>query len=104
MRASSVRCSTCVISSAIRAGDGGGFCSSLVKICRTCGIVIAGVFFSNPASLQYQEPQGQERERHVMVPTHPTTHFVMPQSHLPFAFLEHFFYAVPFAAHTNHFP
>ena len=39
-----------------------------------------------------------------MMPTHPTTHFVMSQSHLPFALLEHFFDTVAFAAHTNHFP
>src|SRR2546425_3044120 len=101
MRASSVRRRTAVMSAAISLGDGGGCCNSFVKICRTWGIVMAGVFFPNTAFLQRQEPQGQERQRHVMVPTQPTARFIVSKADLPFRFLEVFFDAMALTADAD---
>src|SRR6266536_621932 len=82
MRASSLCCSTAVTTLAIRSALRGGSSNS-AKISRACGIVIAGVFPPQPPPFQFQEPQRQQRQRHVVVPAHPTAHFVVSQAHLP---------------------
>ena len=97
MRASSLRRSTPLTTSATRAGLGLGSWSSSVKIARTWGTVTAGVFPPQPQPLGLQEPQGQKRQRHVVVPAHPAAHLVVPQPHLPFARLQQFLDAVPLA-------
>src|SRR5438477_1542674 len=78
MRASSLRRSTPLTTSATRAGLGLGSWSSSVKIARTWGTVTAGVFPPQPQPLGLQEPQGQKRQRHVVVPAHPAAHLVVP--------------------------
>src|SRR5260370_17163850 len=83
MRASSLRRSTRLTSSAICSGLGGGVRNSRLNTCRSCATVNAGVFFSQPPPLQRQEPQGQQRQRHVVVPAHPTPHLVVRQADLP---------------------
>ena len=102
MRASSLRRSTRLTAAAIRPGLGGGFCSSRVKISRTCGTVNAGFFFPQLPPLQGQEPQGQQRQRHVVMPTRPTPHLVMVQAHFPFAFLKHLLDPMPFRMRADH--
>src|SRR5919108_3201375 len=88
MRASSLRRSTWLTTSATRLALGPGSPSISVKICRTWGTVTAGVFSPQPQPLRLQEPQGQQRQSHVVVPAHPTAHFVVPQPHLPLALLQ----------------
>src|SRR5437868_14944741 len=89
MRDSSLRRSTRLTCSAICSGLGGGVRSNWLKICRTWGGVKAGVFFPQPTALQRQEPQGQQRQGHVMVPTNPAPYLVLRQADLAFAFLQH---------------
>ena len=88
MRASSLRRSTWLTTSAIRAGPGLGSRSSSVKSCRTWGTVTAGVFSPQPLPLDLEEPQGQQRQGHVMMPAHPTADLVVPQAHLPLGLLQ----------------
>src|ERR1043166_1174940 len=104
MRASSLRCSTRLTSSAICPGLGAGVRNRRLKTCRNCATVNAGVFFPQPTPLQRQEPQGHKRQRHVMMPAHPTPHFVVAQADLALAFLQHFLHAVPLALHPPHHP
>jgi hypothetical protein len=68
-----------VTCSAIRSGLGVGTRSSRVKISRTCDTVTAGVFPPEAPPLQDQEPQRQKRQRHVVVPAHPTPNLVVRQ-------------------------
>src|SRR5438132_10397459 len=97
MRDSSLRRSTSLTWSAICSGSGGGLRSRLLKTCRTCWGVRAGVFFSQPASIQRQEPQGQQRQGHVVVPADPAAHLVVAQADLALAFLQNFLHAVALA-------
>src|SRR5512135_2740107 len=83
IRASSLRRKTRLTASAISCAVGGRFRSSSVKIARLCATVTAGVFPPESPPLQDQEPQGQQRERDVMVPAHPAADLVMGQSRLP---------------------
>src|SRR5919109_1584598 len=49
---------------------------------RTRGSVLAVlVFFPKPPFLQHQEPKGQHRHGHVVVPTTPATHLVVIQAY-----------------------
>src|SRR5438128_5466106 len=96
MRASSLRLrSTCVASLAICVGPGTGLRSSRAKISWICGRVIAGVFFPKPVFFQLQEPQSENRQGHMVMPAHPTAHFVLAQAHFPFAILEQLLNCVP---------
>ena len=81
--------------SAIRSGLGAGDRSSRVKISRTCDTVTAGVFPPDPQPLQDQEPQRQQRQRHVVVPAHPAPHLVLPQPDFPLRRAEHLLDPVP---------
>src|SRR5260370_2183778 len=101
MRASSLRRSTRLTSSAICSGLGGGVRNSRLNTCRSCATVNAGVFFSQPPPLQRQEPQGQQRQRHVVVPAHPTPHLVVRQADLPLGLLEHLLRPVALAMHPS---
>src|SRR5437764_11447315 len=83
MRASSFRRSTWLTTSAIRSALGRGCRSNSVNTARTCGTVTAGVFSPQPQPLHLQEPQRQQRQRHVVVPAHPTAHLVVPPPHPP---------------------
>src|SRR5271169_2741067 len=103
MRASSLRRNTRLISAAICVGPGDRGWSSLAKSWRICATVNAGVFFPHPVLLPDDEPQGQQRERHVMVPTHPTAHLVVPQADFSLAGLEQLLDAVPAAMDHNDF-
>ena len=54
-----IRCNVSVMVSAIFVAVGGGCRSNWLKISRTWGTVIAGVFFPHSLTFQHQEPQGQ---------------------------------------------
>src|SRR6266702_3904217 len=95
MRASSLRRRTRVTCSAISAARGGFGWSSRANIARSCDIVRAGLFSPQPGFLRLQEPQGQQREGHVMVPAHPRPDLVMPQADFAFAGPEQFLSPVP---------
>ena len=49
---------------------------------RICGTVIAGVHFFPPPGFADQEPNGDERESLMMMPTLPATNFVVRQPRL----------------------
>src|SRR5437773_1265993 len=52
----------------------------------TSGSVMpVSVFSPQTSFLQHQEPEGQHRQRHVVVPTAPATHFVVVQAYFLFA-------------------
>src|SRR2546422_979710 len=55
---------------------------------RTSGTVICGSFFPQPPPLQREEPQGQQGQGGVVVPTHPTPGLVFVQPALPFRCLK----------------
>src|SRR6516165_781582 len=101
MRASSLRWSTRVTSSAICRGVGSARPSRREKISRTCGTVMAGVFFSKPPLLLTQEPQCQERKRHVVVPADPTANLIMRQADFALGFVKNLFDAMPLAMDTH---
>src|SRR6266508_6477905 len=101
MRASSLCCSTAVTTLAIRSALRGGSSNS-AKISRACGIVIAGVSPPQPPPFQFQEPQRQQRQRHVVVPAHPTAHFVVVQPHLLVALLEQLLHPVELPPRRHH--
>src|SRR3954469_15855928 len=88
MRASSLRRSTSLTFSAIRAALGRGSRSNSVNSARTCGTVTGGFFFPQPPPLQLQEPPRQQRQRHVVLPAHPRPHLVVVQPHLLVPFTE----------------
>ena len=95
MRVSSLRCSTVVMVAAMVCAVGAGCCSRRLNSSRTWGTVIAGVFFPHTPSLQHQEPDRQQRQRDVMMPTHPTAGFVMIQPDFAVAELKQFFDPMP---------
>ena len=74
---------------------GAGCCSRRLKSSRIWGTVIAGVFFPHTLSLQHQEPDRQQGQRDVMMPTDPTADFVMIQSDFAVAELKQFFDPMP---------
>src|SRR6266404_991576 len=102
MRVSSLRRSTWLTTSATRAALGLGSWSNSVKIARTCGTVTAGVFSPQPQPLGLQEPQRQQRQRHVVMPAHPTAHLVVVQPDLALALLEHLLDPVAGRMHPRH--
>src|SRR4051812_48380195 len=102
MRASSLRRSTRLISSTISARLGGGVRNRRVKISRTCCTVSAGFFFPQPLPLQDQEPQCQQRQRHVVMPALPAAHLVVVQAYLTIALLEDLLDPVPLAVGKDH--
>jgi hypothetical protein len=61
MRASSLRRSTQLIKVAMTELSGGFGSNRREKISRTCGTVTAGIFSLQPAFLQLQKPQSQQR-------------------------------------------
>src|SRR3954452_21571391 len=69
--------------------------SSRVKTSRTCDTVTALVFPPDSPPLAAQEPQRQQRERHVVVPAHPAPHLVLPQADFPLAGAEYLLDPVP---------
>src|SRR5262245_12136875 len=94
MRASSLRRRTRLTCAAISALLGGCGCKSRETISRTWDTVRAGVFSPQLPFLQLQKPQGQQRERHVVIPTHPAPHLIMTQPHFAFAGREQLLRAV----------
>src|SRR5262249_58717890 len=94
MRASSVRRAMSLTSAksaaSVRAGT-----SNAARIFRSSGTVTAGAFFPHHPPLQQQVPQRQQRQRHMVVPAHPTAHLVLPQPHLPLGPLEQLLHRVP---------
>src|ERR1035438_8280350 len=102
MRASSLRRSTRLTSSAIRAALAGSGCNSRANTSRISGTVRAGIFPPEPILLQNQEPQRQQRKRHVVMPTHPTPHLVVTQAYLALARLENLFDSVPVTVGLDH--
>ena len=73
MRASSLRRKTRLTASAISRAVGGRLRSNSVKIARICATVTAGVFPPHPPAFQDEEPQGQQRQRDVVVPRETNT-------------------------------
>ena len=73
MRASSLRRKTRLTTAAISRAVGGRLRSSSVKIARICATVTAGIFPPHPPALQDEEPQGQKRQRHVVMPQETNT-------------------------------
>jgi hypothetical protein len=53
------------ISTAFRSGLGGGSRSGRLKASRSCDTLVAGVFSPKAPPLAAQEPQRQQRQRHV---------------------------------------
>src|SRR3954453_7159534 len=88
MRDSSLRRNTSLTFSAISRAHAGRSRSSSVKIARTCDAVTPGFFPPQPPPFPLQEPQGQKRQRHVVVPAHPRAHLVVVQPHLLAALLQ----------------
>ena len=101
MRASSLRRNTQGISAAICSTRGCGRRSRRVKICRTWQLLTTTFFPPHPAPLQIHKPQRQQRQRPVGVPTIPTTHFVLPQTHFALAFRKYLFTAMPRCVHAR---
>src|SRR5437870_10271611 len=104
MRDSSLRRSTALTNSAIRSAFGRGSLSSSVNTARTCGTVSAGVFPPEPQPRGLHEPQGQQRQGHVVVPARPATHLIVRQPHLLLAFLQPLLDAVPRPVHPRQLP
>src|SRR5713101_3561398 len=103
MRASSLRRNTWLTALAICPGLGGGCCSNRLNTSCSCVTVNAGVFFPQLPPLQRQEPQRQQRQRHVVVPADPTPHLVVAQPDFALAFLQDFLYPVPLALHPRQY-
>src|SRR4051812_44674815 len=95
MRDSSLRRNTALTTAVIRSTLGLGSFSSSVNTARTCGTVRAGVFPPQSQPLGLQEPQGQQRQRHVMAPAYPTAHLIVRQTHLLLALLQPLLNPVP---------
>src|SRR5437588_4333823 len=104
MRDSSLRRSTWLTASAIAAASGWGWRSKAVKSARTCAAVTAGVFPPQPQPLQLQEPQGQQRQSHVVLPAHPTAYLILRQADLLLALLQTLLDAVSPAVHLRQLP
>src|SRR5271156_2808977 len=103
MRASSPRCMTRLTSSAICCAVGRGRRSKRVNTSRSCDTVRTVFSPPNPASLQSQEPQSQQRQSHVVVPAHPTAHLIVAQPHFSLALLENLLDARTLRPSTHHF-
>src|SRR6266699_1803372 len=103
MRDSSLRRSTALTTAAIRSASPAPTRSSSVNTARTCGSVTAGVFPPEPHTLRLQEPQGQQRQRHVVFPAHPTAHLVVRQTHFALAFLQPFLDPVTLSVDPSQF-
>src|SRR5215813_8514483 len=104
MRDSSLRRRTALTVAAIRSAVGAGSRSSSVNTCRTCDAVTAGVFPPEAQPLQLQEPQRQQRQRHVVLPAHPTPDLVMGQPDLLLALFQPLLDAVPRPVHPRQLP
>src|SRR5262249_54022210 len=78
-----------------RPGLGAGTRSIRVKISLTCDTVTAGVFPPDPPPLAAEEPQRQQRERHVVVPADPAPDLILPQPALALARPEYLLDPVP---------
>src|SRR3954452_22695947 len=104
MRDSSLRRSTWLTTAAIRAALGAGSRSRSVNTARTCGTVTAGVFPPPPQPLHLQEPQRQQRQRHVVVPAHPAAHLVVPKPYLLLAFFQQPLHPVPLPVYPRQLP
>src|SRR5262249_61536528 len=102
MPPSSLRRTTRLPASAISRALGGRGRSSSVNSCRTCAAVTGGFFPPHPQPFQLQEPQGQQREGHVVGPAHPRAPPVVVQPHLLVALLEQLLHPVPPPAGTHH--
>ena len=102
MRASSLRRSTRLTSSAICRRLGRGRRSSRVNTCRTCDTVRAGLFFPLSLSLERHKPQRQQRQRHVVVPAHPTAHLVLSQAALARGSFKTCFHRLALTGHRYH--
>ncbi len=74
-----------------------------MKICQACDAVIAGVSPPDPPTLQAQEPQRQERQRHVVVPADPAPDLVVIQPGFAVARLEELLDPVPLSLHPDQF-
>src|SRR6202043_1096622 len=101
MRDSSLRRSTPLTTSATRSAPAAGSRSSSVNTARTWGTVTAGVFSPQPQPLQLQEPQGQQGQRHVVLPAPPAAPLVVGQPHLLFAVFQPFLDPVPLPMHCR---
>src|SRR5260370_559749 len=75
--------------------------SAHLHLARPRRLVMAGFFSPQPGALQWQEPQRQQRQRHVMVPAQPTAHVVVAQPHLLFALLQQLLHPVPRPMHPG---
>ena len=84
------------------AGFGGGFRNNRVNTCLICETVMAGVFPPHSPSFQAQEPQRQESQGHVVMPTDPTADLIMIEPGLAVTGLEHLFDAMPLTPGTDH--
>src|SRR5688572_22843558 len=104
MRDSSLRRSTRLTSSAICSGLGAGLLSSRLNTCRSWLAETTTFFPPDPAPLQPQEPQSQQRQGHVVVPAVPAPHLVLPQPHLPLALLKRLLGPVPLTARPDRLP
>src|SRR5438270_990175 len=102
MRASSLRRNTWLTALAICPGLGGGCCSNRLNTSCNCATVNAGVFFPQLPPFQRQEPQRQQRQRHVVVPADPAPHLVVAQPDLPLPFLQDFLHPVPLTMYPCH--
>jgi len=66
---------------------------------RTCGNVIIGTFFLIQ-QFHRQEPQRQQTQRNVMMPTHPIPHLIIGQAALAFRMSKTFFDAIRLLDHA----
>ena len=55
---------------------------------RSCGTVIAGVYFFSPTGFRHQKPSGDQRQGLMMMPTTPSANFVVGQAGLALAALD----------------
>ena len=101
MRVSSLRRRTALTAAATRSAVGAGSRNSSVNTARTCDPVSAGVFPPKPQPLRLHEPQGQQRQRHVVLPAHPAAHLVLGQPDLLLALLQPLLDAVPRPVHST---
>src|SRR4051794_31973746 len=98
MRASSLRRSTRLTSSAICSGPGAGRPRRRVNTWRSWLAVTTVFSPPDPDPLQAQEPQSKQRQRRVVVPAVPPPDLILGQPHLPLALLQRLLRAVPLAA------
>src|SRR5215469_7971233 len=58
------------------------------SVARSCESVMVGVFFFPADSFEYQKPNGQQRERLMVMPAGPRSGLVVRQTGFAFAALE----------------